>query len=333
MSKGLTFALRSYRISLQESISLCTNPQVRLGPGGKRSSAVVCFHVPQLTLPLLTTCSALPSTQCLFPLVSQPLEDVLASLVPVDHPVGCKRNNKLAPGKENLNELALKRRRSNEPDEEHSPSTLPRRAEQDAPAAAEGEVNGCHRDSLAVEERSDAPGPDGDGMAMGPEEGPRLPPGQPFPKDLLNVDGVGPVPSSPCGDCGLSGVQDVPRSPPETASSQNNGPSEHTSARTQVDGSEPDAVEDMETSGLFPFPAQLFWQNSASLCWLDSMLVALVNCKSLKKSRPDVEPRQSTVWRLIREHEDVGSAVQGHRQTGSGKSAKPAGSHLGERGR
>uniref|UniRef100_H3BW28 USP domain-containing protein n=1 Tax=Tetraodon nigroviridis TaxID=99883 RepID=H3BW28_TETNG len=59
------------------------------------------------------------------------------------------------------------------------------------------------------------------------------------------------------------------------------------------------------------------WQNSASLCWLDSMLVALVNCKSLKKSRPDVEPRQSTVWRLIREHEDVGSAVQGHRQTGS----------------
>ncbi|KAK1882360.1 SUMO-specific isopeptidase USPL1 [Dissostichus eleginoides] len=45
-SKGSNYALRSYRINLQESITLCTNPQ------------------------------------CLFPLVSRSLEDVLASLVP-----------------------------------------------------------------------------------------------------------------------------------------------------------------------------------------------------------------------------------------------------------
>ncbi|XP_038860979.1 uncharacterized protein LOC120056822 isoform X2 [Salvelinus namaycush] len=45
-AKGQTQALRSYRISIQEVITLCTDPQ------------------------------------CLFPLVSRPLEDVLASLVP-----------------------------------------------------------------------------------------------------------------------------------------------------------------------------------------------------------------------------------------------------------
>ncbi|XP_055738093.1 SUMO-specific isopeptidase USPL1-like [Salvelinus fontinalis] len=45
-AKGQTRALRSYRISIQEVITLCTDPQ------------------------------------CLFPLVSRPLEDVLASLVP-----------------------------------------------------------------------------------------------------------------------------------------------------------------------------------------------------------------------------------------------------------
>lgn len=283
----------------------------------------------------------------------------MASLVPVDHPVGCKPNNKLPPGRENLNEPALKRRRSNEPDKEHIPSTLPSQTEQDAPvppAVAEGEVIGFHEDSLAVEkERSDAPGLDDGVMVTRPEEGlcteAFLSPGglQPPPRDLLSVHGVRPVPPSPCGDRRVSGLGDVFRSPPdtlhlhncvasnqsltgETISPRDDGQSDHTSPLVckHVDGFRSDAVEDIKTSERFPFPSELFWRNSANLCWLDSILVALVNCKSLKKCRPDVEPQRSAVWRLIREHEDIGSAVHGHQQSGRGKSATRAGSHLRE---
>lgn len=273
----------------------------------------------------------------------------MASLVPVDHPVGCKRNNKLAPGKDNLIEPALKRQRSNEPDAQNIPSALLSQAEQDAPTVAEGKVNGYHRDSLAVEKvKSDAPGFEDVVLATGPEKGPCTEafnlPGhlQPPSKDLLSVGGVTPVPSSPCGGLGASGVEDVSRGPldtldrhscvvsnqplfkEETIPSQHNAQSEHTSlsARKPVDNSESDAVEETKTLELCPFPSQLFWCNSANLCWLDSMLVALVNCKRLKKCRPEVEPRQSTVWRLMREYEDICSAIQGHQQSGSGKACK-----------
>lgn len=273
----------------------------------------------------------------------------MASLVPVDHPVGCKRNNKLAPGKEDLIEPALKRQRSNEPDANNIPGTLLNQAEQDVPTVAEGKVNGYHRDSLAVEKvRSDAPGFEDVVLAMGPEKGSCTEafdlPGhlQPPSKDLLNLDGVMPVPSSPCGGLRVSGVEDASRGSPdtlsrhncvvsnqspfkdETISSQHNAQSEHTSLSVckHVDSSQSDAVEEIKTLELFPFPSQLFWSNSANLCWLDSMLVALVNCRSLKKCRPKVEPRQSAVWRLIREYEDICAAIQGRQQSGTGKSGK-----------
>lgn len=287
--------------------------------------------------------------QCLFPLVSQSLEDVLARLVPVDHPVGPERNNTFSLGKEDLIEPALKRQRPNEPDAQNIPSTLVKQAEQDAPTVAEGKVNGYHRDSLAGEKvRSDAPGFEDVVLAMGPEKGPcaeavnlsgHL---QPPPKDLLNVDAVMPVPPSPCGGMRVSGVEDVSRAPAETlpghtgvvsnqslfrdetVSSQPNAQSEHTSLSVckHVDNSQSDAVEEIKTSECFPFPSQLFWCNAANLCWLDSMLVALVNCRTLKKCQPEVEPRQSTVWRLMREYEDICTAIQGHQQSGSGKSGK-----------
>lgn len=70
---------------------------------------------------------------------------------------------------------------------------------------------------------------------------------------------------------------------------------------------------------LVPVPNELFWRNSSNLCWLDSLLVALVNCKSLRKCKPKDEPQQSSVWRLMRGHEDICAAVQVHQQTGRGK--------------
>lgn len=287
--------------------------------------------------------------QCLFPLVSQSLEDVLARLVPVDHPIGSKRNNSFAQRTEDLGEPARKRQRSNEPDAEAIPSTLLNQAEQDAPTAAERIVNGYHRDASAIEKvGSDAPGFQHDVLSVGPEKGPcpeafTLPGHlQPPSEDLLVVDDVTPVPSSPCGGLRASGLEDAFRAPAETldrhnsaisnqllfkdetVSAQATAQSEHTplSECRQVDNSQSGPVDEIKTSELLPFPSQLFWCNTANLCWLDSMLVALVNCKSLKKCRPKVEPRQSTVWRLIREYEDICSAIQGHRLSASGKSGK-----------
>lgn len=284
--------------------------------------------------------------QCLFPLVSQSLEDVLASLVSVDQPAGRKRNNKLALGEETLIKPELKRLRSNELDAQDVPSMLLDQAAQDAPTVAEGKLNGYHRDSLAVENvSSDAPGFKDVVLAVGPEQGQVTEAfnlsGQlhPPPKELLNLDGAIPVPSSPCGGLKVSGVEDVSKATPdtrnsvvsnqspfknETISSQQNAELEHMSLSVckHVDNSQSDTVEKIKTSELFPVQSPLFWCNSASLCWLDSMLIALVNCKSLKKCRPEVEPGRSAVWRLIREYEDICSAVQGHQQSGSGKSAK-----------
>lgn len=75
------------------------------------------------------------------------------------------------------------------------------------------------------------------------------------------------------------------------------------------------AIQSVE---LVPLPNKLFWSNSNNLCWLDSMLVALVNCERLRKHRPKNEPRESSVWQLIRGYEAVCAAVQGHQQPGRG---------------
>lgn len=74
-----------------------------------------------------------------------------------------------------------------------------------------------------------------------------------------------------------------------------------------------------ESVELVPIPNKLFWRNNNNLCWLDSMLVALVNCRSLRKCKPEDEPQQSSVWQLIRGYEDICAAIQVHQQPGRGK--------------
>lgn len=69
---------------------------------------------------------------------------------------------------------------------------------------------------------------------------------------------------------------------------------------------------------LVPVPEQLLWRNRDNLCWLDSLLAVLLNSKSLRKLRPEDEPQRSSVWRLLREHEDICAAVQARQQTGGG---------------
>lgn len=75
-----------------------------------------------------------------------------------------------------------------------------------------------------------------------------------------------------------------------------------------------------ETEELLPIPNQLFWRNSDKLCWLDSMLVALVKCRSLRRSQP-TETQRSPVWQLMKGYEDACAAIQTHQEPGRGRRA------------
>lgn len=219
-------------------------------------------------------------------------------------------------------------------------------------------VNGYHQDPLDVEEEGgDGSGFEDIVSDTGPEKAPctdvfnlfsssYFPENlQPPSKDVLDIDGVMPVLSSQSSQCGtlrVAGAEDNCGTTPEegavvsnqsTFKDENMSPHHDAqSGRTPLstckhaDNSQPDpedkaSVEEMKTSELFTLPRQLFWRNSENLCWLDSMLVALVNCKSLKKCRPEAEPQRSPVWRLIREYEDICHAVQGRQHSSRGKSA------------
>lgn len=287
----------------------------------------------------------------------------MASLVPVDHPVGSKRKNTFALGREDPIEPIHKRKRLND----NIADTFLNQAEQVAPAVSGDKqtclsredvekVNGYHSESLDVELGSNAPGVEDIVLDKGPEKVPfsteaynllmssYLPERrQPLPTDLLNIDSVMPVLSSHSGALRVSEVRDISRSPHETLNSHSavvgnqsfkdeNISSQHKaqlgqtslSAHKHFDNIQPDpedeaSVEEMKSSDLLLLPGQLFWSNSENLCWLDSMLIALVNCKSLKICRPAVEPQQSSVWRLMRDYEDICSAIQGHQQSGNGE--------------
>lgn len=73
-----------------------------------------------------------------------------------------------------------------------------------------------------------------------------------------------------------------------------------------------------ESEELVSVPNQLFWRNSDNLCWLDSLLIALVNCRSLRKSKPKDEPQQSSVWQMMGGYEEICAAIEAHQQTGRG---------------
>uniref|UniRef100_A0A3Q2Q4B9 Ubiquitin specific peptidase like 1 n=1 Tax=Fundulus heteroclitus TaxID=8078 RepID=A0A3Q2Q4B9_FUNHE len=174
--KGLAFALRSYRINLQESLTLCTNPQ------------------------------------CLFPLVTRPLEDVLASLERAEPPVGSKRKTVLDE-------------RSGSPDTDGK------------------RLNGYQKDVEMAEW-----------------------------DDQHNVPALNKcrrLCSPLCNE--------------QTASTESE-------AVTAGDPPRRDSSDE-----LVPVPEQLLWRNSDNLCWLDSLLAVLVNCRSLRSLQPEEEPRRPSV--------------------------------------
>ncbi|XP_035522010.1 SUMO-specific isopeptidase USPL1 isoform X1 [Morone saxatilis] len=346
-SKGLTYALRSYRINLQESITLCTNPQ------------------------------------CLFPLVSRSLEDVLASLEPVESTVGNKRKNAFALEEEELIKPAHKRLRSSELDSlgpqstdalisqgEHGAVNVVSNGQHAATGTNGEKVNGYHRDSAAAAETAgwESPQNEDDVLEREPENaastdgfapttcsasGGHL---QCSSDALSTADGDDPA-LSHCRALEISEVEDDVRqakSPPEALrrccspdsnrpfsanedvySTEINTPLPQHNEQTAMTGQKSLAVDittckdvgsiKSETANLsstaiteleelVPVPNQLFWKNSDNLCWLDSVLVALVNCRSLRKCKPKDEPQRPSVWRLMREYEDICAAIQVHQQ-------------------
>uniref|UniRef100_A0A146NKG5 Ubiquitin specific peptidase-like 1 n=1 Tax=Fundulus heteroclitus TaxID=8078 RepID=A0A146NKG5_FUNHE len=275
-SKGLAFALRSYRINLQESLTLCTNPQ------------------------------------CLFPLVTRPLEDVLASLERAEPPVGSKRKTVL--GLEEAIKSPLKRqRRSDDGDlRPRSVCCAPASDERSGSPDTDGKrLNGYQKD-VEMAEWDDVEDQNGDG---------------PVPPVLSGCVGHSPDVLLTSNGSKPPALSPHLASPDE--SEQHNVPALNKCRRLcsplcneQTASTESEAVTAGDpprrdsSDELVPVPEQLLWRNSDNLCWLDSLLAVLVNCRSLRSLQPEEEPRRPSVWRLLREHEEVCAAVQAHQQTG-----------------
>lgn len=320
-SKGLSYALRSYRISLQDSITVCTNPQ------------------------------------CLFPLVSRSLEDVLASLDAVEPVVGNKRKNASTQEKEELIKPSFKRLRSSELGEPQGVTAKPVSPAEDgavnavrndqyaAPTTDEEKLNGYHGDYRVAEvtnrESVKENDPDcaayADGLAssmLSAESSLQL---------SLTTDENEAVLSSHCSAHDISGIelnherslpgiqngfeQDIHLNEIDISQSSQSEQTMCTEiSRTEIckntEGVKSES-EDLsgsplkESEDLVPIPDQLLWRNSDNLCWLDSLLAALFNCKSLQRCKPKDEPQQSSLWQLLKGYEDICAAIQVHQQTGS----------------
>lgn len=231
----------------------------------------------------------------------------MASLDPVQPTVGNKRKNALALEEEDLIKPAHKRLRPSEldcPGPRRVADSLASRAEQGAinivsngqhaaPTTDGGNVNGYHSGSpLAETTGCDSLQDEDDVLDEEPE-------------------------NATCPD-GL-----VPPTCSASAGHQDSLPADITTCKDI--GGIKSGTEDLtstkitESEELVPVPDQLFWSNSSNLCWLDSLLVALVNCKSLRKCTPKDEPQQSSIWRLMRGYEDICGTIQVHQQTGRGK--------------
>lgn len=326
------------------------------------------------------------STQCLFPLVSRSLEDVLASLDPVEPTNGNKRKKPLAPETEELIKHSPKRNRSTELDSlgqltagdaplhqvqhcaEHTNGQL------ETPKTDGEKVNGYHQDfaSLGANTTGWVSLPDKDAAepentacteafsATRPDSVRHL---QSSSKTLLTTDLNEPAFAPHCGVSGLLEVQDDAKQvkshpevlnrpagssltfnhpgflskdvysdgidtslspvPEQTAWTEEKSQTTGTVTSKDISGIKLE-TQDLsctlltEPEELVSVPNQLFWRNSDNLCWLDSLLTALVNCKSLKKSKPKDEPHQSSVWQLMRGYEEICAAIQAHQQTGRG---------------
>ncbi|XP_077360835.1 SUMO-specific isopeptidase USPL1 [Festucalex cinctus] len=274
-SKGLRSSLRSYSLNLHESITLCTEPQ------------------------------------CLFPLVSRPLEDVLASLVPAETVAG-GRKRKLSQGenKDDCDEVKVKRLRS---DQLHTNagSTVPN-GQREA-AVTHAELSG----GVSRLPRECAPHQTAPHTATGPtcrlsEENPPSPFSVTQQTDVDDgyTEQLGKFPNETV-DASKEPV-DTREEPVESAGqcvnpflASINVPEESVCTSTE---SVNEASE--EPANKLVTPPRLFWKNTHNLCWLDVLLVVLVNCGSLRRRKPRHEPQRAAVWHLMSGYDGACDVLQ-----------------------
>ncbi|XP_028323028.1 SUMO-specific isopeptidase USPL1 [Gouania willdenowi] len=295
-SKGLTHALRSYRINLQDSITLCTNPQ------------------------------------CLFPLVSRPLEDVLASLEPT---VSSKRKNDVLPEEEEeeLTKPLKKRLRSSKAashgltcvfDSPVSPAASQLNGYQSNDQALEttGRSLPLVKDCVPEQDSNSPPCVDRPAPCVGSEDVGQSPEVVLI-NNEVNEEAV-PSPRSCCERSISESVSKQRETPPEAVDSSSNpcpakeieNSLDNEVEKTQKEEaslpeSRSEKLSVVEAEDFVAVPEQLFWSNTANLCWLNSLLIALVTCKSLRER----EPQQSAVGKLLKEYDDICSVIRTHQHT------------------
>ncbi|XP_076876515.1 SUMO-specific isopeptidase USPL1 [Brachyhypopomus gauderio] len=199
-AKGQTNTLRSYAVNLKESITLCTSPQ------------------------------------CLFPLVSSPLEDVYASLASARSVNGCRRKSPQA-----------------DCEDSHPP---PKRRKAEPDVLSEANV------SLSSADESDSP------LSVELSEEKLFTEGHS--EQMLVVNGDKRVSTEV--STAATGYSD------ERVGDYVSSTQEDIGGAMLLDETKPDLVEMVTTR------PHLFWKNRDNLCWLDSLLVALVHFRAFREA-------------------------------------------------
>uniref|UniRef100_A0A8C8FVT1 Ubiquitin specific peptidase like 1 n=1 Tax=Oncorhynchus tshawytscha TaxID=74940 RepID=A0A8C8FVT1_ONCTS len=328
-AKGQTRALRSYRISIQEVITLCTDPQ------------------------------------CLFPLVSRPLEDVLASLVPPlpQTQTGRKRKSGLeigdsvtSPKSARLEEavsqnesrpvVRITSSKLNGEDcfrkTKHTTLVQKERIGQSEPTDMElvdktlnyplperGGANGYHKDSdWPIPEEMDQKVLDEgeDGVFLPEEVTPTLDKGLPLPEKTVPTSQLSFVDAEPVPKENARQLSDEDEEQEVSvkvevltpAPKKKRGRPRKTPLIKYTQEVLPDFDPGLISMGeLVPVPGpHLFWKNEHSLGWLDTLLVALVHCRTLRDRRPIKRPTVGQpVWDLCERYDRACSLSTAYQHT------------------
>lgn len=274
----------------------------------------------------------------------------MASLDAVEPVVGNKRKNASTQEKEELIKPSFKHLRSNElgglepqgvtatpvSSAEDGAGNAVRNDQYAEPTTDEEKLNGYHRDYRVAEvtNRESVKENDPDCAAYADGLAPFILSAESSLQLSLTTDENEAVLSSHCSAHGISGIelnherslpgiqngfeQDIHLNEIDISQSPQSELTMCTEiSRTEICKNTENTLK--ESEDLVPIPDQLLWRNSDNLCWLDSLLAALFNCKSLQRCKPKDEPQQSSLWQLLKGYEDICAAIQVHQQTGSGK--------------
>ncbi|KAJ0004587.1 hypothetical protein NQD34_010801, partial [Periophthalmus magnuspinnatus] len=312
-AKGQTYALHSCHLNFEEKIMLCTNPQ------------------------------------CLFPLVSRPLEDVLVSLVPVEPATGTKRKSpKTLVVDDGLRTTSpkgpqLKELESSNDDNVHNTVGTSSRTPFDVEAHV-GHFDGSETKQLEWLQQKDCIF-DKDWDSCTDNQNVSLKTTEDKENVLKTLQTINNQEELSCTDNRINGedhsfANTVPLDrdcslPNGDVSSIKNTPLtmqceamgnakpmlvENTLMLSDIEVAHSE-TEDMpftETNleeELVSAPVEIFWQNKDNLCWLDSLLVALANLRSIRNLKPKDEPRQSPMWTLLAGYDDAYATIQSQQQT------------------